>query len=255
LPKRKNRSLNLGNYLKLDVLALSVSVAIHLVILSLPAVREAIFPTVYQVVNVIPLDFDLKVESKYLGVKPSKRDNSKASSPAKSSLTRGKSSPPHRNRPQPKTNSTKLLKGYFKSNHKPGTKGETGSKTIKTVATGKGFKMISLSVSFDKGKKWKNPTVASNELVPYLIKLKDKIMNTWKPPYYKNETTKDRSAVIVLTIGKNGKLLELNVEKFSSDIAFNRSAVSAIYKSEPFPPLPKNVKVDKVLVKVKFEAQ
>jgi protein TonB len=245
----------LGNYLKLDALALSISLALHLAVLSLPAVREAMFPTVYQVVSVVPLDFDLQVESKYLGVKPAKGDNSKASSPAKSSLTSGKSSPPRRNRPQPKTNSTKLLKGYFKSNYKAGTKAQTGSKVVKTVSTGKGLKKVSLSVSFDKGKEWKNPTVASNQLVPYLIRLRDKIMSTWKPPYYKNEAAKERNAVIVLTIGKDGKLLELDVEKFSPDIAFNRSAVSAIYRSEPFPPLPKDAKVDKVLVKVKFETQ
>jgi protein TonB len=115
---------------------------------------------------------------------------------------------------------------------------------------------LSLSVDApgDKSSK-KLPTVSYNKLVPYLIQVRDKIMKNWKPPYYKNFQVKKRKVVVSLKINRDGSIDEINIIKFSSDIAFNRSAVAAIYSSEPFNKFPKGVKLNQVSIKVNFEVR
>ena len=81
-------------------------------------------------------------------------------------------------------------------------------------------------------------------------------MSNWNNPYIgKPLAQKEKRVVIYVTINRNGKLDEINVERFSPDMAFNRSAISAIYSSEPFDPIPPSINLDKVRVKVNFEVK
>jgi len=66
-------------------------------------------------------------------------------------------------------------------------------------------------------------------------------------------SAENRKVVICIVINKKGNLSSLNIETLSSDALFNRSAISAIYAAAPFEPLPKNVDLEEVKVKVEFE--
>ncbi|ADU97621.1 energy transducer TonB [Thermovibrio ammonificans] len=242
----------MGNQLKLDLISLAASLAIHAALLSVPAVREAFTAKVYQIVSVVPLTFDTAVESDLLGVKPSEGNSEKAPRKDENTVTRGRSSKARKNLLHAKTSNSKELKGPFRSNSKAGVQAVSGSRWIKTQATGKGGRRLSLSAQVNTEEGRGTPKVASNRLVPYLIALRNRIMERWKAPFYRSEKG-SQSVIIALTIGASGKLRELEVERLSPDIAFNRSALSAVYSAEPFPPLPKGV--NSVRVKVKFEVK
>ena len=238
-------------YSKLDLISLALSVLIHAFILGALTLKLELSPKSYQVVSVVPLTFDQKVESDLVGLKSSKGKELKRESSTASLPSRGKLS---KKAPQSLTsNKVKSVKrGEVKNLPKRGLAGTTGSFHLRSRNLGNGKGILSLKVSIlGKNKAKSSLKVSFNRLTPYLLKIKDKIMENWELPYYK--TSSKREAVISLIIDKNGNLTELNVVKFSSDIAFNRSVVSAIYKSTPFKPFPKGVELKQVNLKVCFE--
>ncbi|RUM43331.1 MAG: hypothetical protein DSY35_03780, partial [Desulfurobacterium sp.] len=138
-----------------------------------------------------------------------------------------------------------------------GKKASTSAKKVLSVRRGNGRLTLSWSVNVPDSKHSKRlPAVSARKIVPYLLKVRDKIMSNWNNPYIgKPLAQKEKRVVIYVTINRNGKLDEINVERFSPDMAFNRSAISAIYSSEPFDPIPPSINLDKVRVKVNFEVK
>jgi TonB family protein len=72
----------------------------------------------------------------------------------------------------------------------------------------------------------------------YLVAVRNKVSSNWSPPAgIATQTTRAR-AVAYFKILKNGKIADLKVETASGIVLFDQSALRAILRSEPFPPLP-----------------
>ncbi len=242
----------MGNRLKLDLFSLLLSVFFHLTLLSIPLFKGAFSSKTYQIVNAVPISFDTEVESQLIGVKPVKGNSKSGGSRRSSTVSSGKRSA-RRNQNLHSVKVKAQKKGEVKRAVKNASVGKSGSYSLRRPTTGKGDKFVSLTVDIPGSKDSKKlPSVSYNKLVPYLVKVRDKIMKNWTPPYYRSSNEK-RKVVVSLKIRKDGSIEEINIIKFSSDIAFNRSAVRAIYASEPFEKFPQGVKVNQVSIKVNFE--
>jgi protein TonB len=243
-----------GNRLKLDIFSLGLSLIIHSLLLSVPLFKEAFSSKTYQIVNAVPISFDTEVESELVGVKSVKGNSKSGGSRKSSTISSGKRSAWQNQN----LNSVKVKarrKGEVKRAVKEASVGKSGSYSLRRLTTGKGDRFISLSVDIPGDKNSKRlPSVSYNRLVPYLIKVRDKIMKNWTPPYYRSSNEK-RKVIVSLKINRDGSIEEINIIKFSPDIAFNRSAVRAIYSSEPFEKFPEGVKVNQVRLKVNFEVR
>ncbi|WP_456455420.1 TonB C-terminal domain-containing protein [Thermovibrio sp.] len=239
------------SYSKLDLISLAISVLIHAFVLGALTLKLELSPKSYQVVSVVPLTFDQKVDSDLVGLKSSKGKELKRESSTVSLPSKGSSS---KRVPQSlASNKVKTEKrGEVKNLPKFGAAGITGSVPLSSKSSGSRRGFLSLKVDVPgKSKANSSLRVSFSKLTPYLLSVRDKIMSNWELPYYK--TSSLRKAVVSLIIDRKGNLCELNIVKFSQDIAFNRSVVSAIYKSTPFKPFPKGVKLKQVNLKVYFE--
>jgi len=240
---------------KTEIFALTLSILIHFSALSFLTFKEVFSARTYQIVNAVPLSFDTEVDSSLVGVKPTRGRKEGGEKRELTALPSGKRSKWENQRPkavQPKAPET----GEIKKRVKRAQVGRSGSYTMRSLITGRGNSLLSLSVEIPGEKKNTKelPSVAYNKLVPYLIKVRDRIMKNWTPPYYKSSEGK-RRVVVSLKINSDGSIEEINIIKFSQDTAFNRSAVGAIYASEPFGKFPKGVNLKKVSVRVNFEVR
>jgi len=240
---------------KTEFFALTLSLLIHFSVLSFLTFKEAFSTKTYQIVNAIPLTFDTEVESNFIGMKSSKGKEEGGEKKKLSAFPSGKRSK-WEGRKRGAVHSKALKSGEFKKRVKRGNVGRSGSYTLRSLTTGRGNSLLSISVETpgDKKNQRKLPSIAYNKLVPYLIKVRDKIMKNWTPPYYKSSEGRRRVAVS-LKINSNGSIEEINIIKFSQDTAFNRSAVGAIYASEPFGKFPKGVNLKRVSIRVNFEVR
>jgi TonB family protein len=72
----------------------------------------------------------------------------------------------------------------------------------------------------------------------YLVAVRNKVSSNWSPPAgIATQTTRAR-AVVYFRILKNGRIADLKTETASGIVLFDQSALRAILRSEPFPPLP-----------------
>jgi len=244
----------LGSLRKVDFFAVSISFLIHGLLLSLPAFKEILSNKTYTIVDAIPITFDPDATSSFVGTKPSKGRGENPQRKKEVASTAGKSSAWEAGRPSP-VQAKASRSGEVKKRVKRGRVGRSGSRSLKRLTVGRGNATLSLSVDLSGKKRGRElPSIAYNRLVPYLIKVRDKIMKNWVPPYYKAFEGK-RRVVVALKINEDGSIDEINIIKFSPDTAFNRSAVEAIYASEPFGKFPKGVNLKKVSVKVNFEVR
>ena len=91
-------------------------------------------------------------------------------------------------------------------------------------------------------------TVREFEFPEYLLELRDRIEQNWRPSTA-NETFATR---IFFRIGKNGKILRAFVEKPTGNINFDASALKAVLKCDPFSPLPDEFNNDNLGVHFDF---
>ncbi|WP_163328183.1 TonB C-terminal domain-containing protein [Desulfurobacterium thermolithotrophum] len=239
---------------KLDLFSLMISLTLHVLLLFLFGFTEIFKVKTYQIVDILTLSFDSKVDSKLIGEKANKGNLEDTS--LQKGLTEIPQGENSKKRRVLKEKTIAQYTGKFKSINSNGIDKFKGADKTKGYQTGKG--KIALSLSMDDIRKEKNrklPAITSSKLVPYFLRIKEKIISNWKNPYSQplNSLNKDRKVVISLSIDKNGKLNEINIEKLSSDMLFNRSVISAIYSSEPFDPIPKIAGLDKVRLRVEFE--
>lgn len=131
--------------------------------------------------------------------------------------------------------------------------GSSPSKFAQSGTQGNGNGYLKLSAEFPKKGKGR-PSIKSSRLVPYLLKVKNRIMENWKIPYYRSGSGK-RKVVVVLTLKSDGTVNELSIKELSPDIIFNRSAISAVYSVKKFDPFPKGLNFKTLRVKVNFEVE
>jgi protein TonB len=239
---------------RLDLISFAISLALHFLLFLTLGFTEVFHTKTYQIVDILPLSFDVNVESKLVGERAKKGD-------PKISMTTGSFTemPQGKVSEKKKTTQKKFSaqrEGEYEStiSNNPGYSSEL-TKVISSK-TGKG--RIALSFSMDNFRNKPNkklPAISSSKVVPYLLKVKNRIISNWKNPYVSSRelSSEDTKVVIYVSINKKGKLDEINVEKLSSDMLFNRSAISAIYSSEPFDPIPEKVGLNKIRLRVEFE--
>jgi len=87
-------------------------------------------------------------------------------------------------------------------------------------------------------------------MADYIAQTRKKIKNNWYPPVQSFEN----SATIVLTISKNGELINCYLSDPSPDEGFNDSLIDAAKKSR-FSPLPDEVKGNSVDIDLMFNMQ
>ncbi len=241
------------NSKRIDLISLTASLIIHVLILTAISVNQVLSGKTYQVVNVVPISFDTEVESDIVGVKSVKGKMKSGVPRTRNSVTVG-------------IRSCRRAGGGGASLKKPKSRGigqtsetvnfgTSVSRPLNSPTTGKGTATLDLSAELPDRRGKSIPSISSSILVPYLIRVRDTIMKNWKVPYYTSIPEKEKQTTIVLTLKNDGTVDELTVEKLSPDITFNRSAISAIYSVKSFGPFPKGVKEKKVRLKVKFEVK
>ena len=82
----------------------------------------------------------------------------------------------------------------------------------------------------------------------YLIAIRNRISTNWRPPRLNtsNQTT------VFFKIKKDGTIARTFVEKRTGNMAFDMSAMYAVTKSAPFPPLPDGYQGDELGIHLEF---
>ncbi len=89
---------------------------------------------------------------------------------------------------------------------------------------------------------------SNGEFQPYAEEMHRKISDKWTPP----SVNKDSEVILEFTILKTGQVKDEKVFKSSGDKAVDDSALAALRKAVPLPPLPLNFPRDEVTVKFNF---
>ncbi|MBI5681724.1 MAG: cell envelope integrity protein TolA [Deltaproteobacteria bacterium] len=87
------------------------------------------------------------------------------------------------------------------------------------------------------------------EFKAYYLKLREGIYSKWIFP---NDSKKDMMTIIGLKISRAGNLIERYLERSSGSPAFDNSAVRAVEKAAPFPPLPDSFQDEFMEVGIRF---
>jgi len=89
---------------------------------------------------------------------------------------------------------------------------------------------------------------ASPEFQPYLEEMHKQISGKWNPP----PVNKDSEVVLKFTILKNGQVVNEEVAQSSGNKEIDESALAALKKASPLPPLPLSFPRDEVTVNFNF---
>ena len=79
-----------------------------------------------------------------------------------------------------------------------------------------------------------------------------KIKGTWTIPENLLKEMVDLETIIVLIIERNGKIKKCWFEKKSGNVLYDQSAMRAIKKAEPLPPVPKELGEDTLEIGIRF---
>ncbi|MEO2068840.1 MAG: hypothetical protein ABGX27_04935, partial [Desulfurobacteriaceae bacterium] len=158
------------NY-KLSLISFITSLIIHGALISILSISGVLKIKTYKMVDILPLSFDLKVESELIGEKSRKGDKS-----FKISSAQNTSSPKGRKTEKKKTKKAASLKTSKRKITKSDTSESAGmvsaSKLTVSKKVGNGELELSLFVDSLKNKENKKlPAIAASKLVPYLKKV------------------------------------------------------------------------------------
>ncbi len=92
---------------------------------------------------------------------------------------------------------------------------------------------------------------ASPEFQPYLEEMHKQISGKWNPP----PVNKDAEVVLRFTIQKNGHVINEEVSQSSGSKELDDSALAALRRSSPLPPLPLSFPRDEVTVNFNFKVK
>ncbi|MCK5427602.1 MAG: TonB family protein [Thermodesulfovibrionia bacterium] len=65
----------------------------------------------------------------------------------------------------------------------------------------------------------------------------------WQHWFYAHSRSSGLEVIISIRIDKDGEVISQEIEKFSGDVLFDRSAIKAISKASPFPPPPEELEI------------
>jgi TonB family protein len=95
------------------------------------------------------------------------------------------------------------------------------------------------------------PTLKSG-VNKYYSKIWQKIKNEWTLSENRLQEMAGLETIITVKIGRDGKVQKLCYEKRSGNALYDDMAWRAIYKAEPFPPFPSEIKEDTVEIGIRF---
>ncbi len=81
----------------------------------------------------------------------------------------------------------------------------------------------------------------------YFALIRRRVKEFWTIPDLLSEQT-DLKAVVIVKIDKEGRVLEMRLQRSSGNLYFDRCALQAVAKAEPFPPPPGGVPFEVGLV-------
>jgi TolA protein len=84
------------------------------------------------------------------------------------------------------------------------------------------------------------PGRGDEEGVDYYSMVSQKIWQHW---FYSKSRFSGLEVVVSIRIDKTGEVISQEIEKFSGDVLFDRSALKAINKASPFPPPPEELEI------------
>lgn len=94
-----------------------------------------------------------------------------------------------------------------------------------------------------------NSSGSANEAFqPYMDEMHKQISGKWQPP----SVNKDSEAILEFTILKNGYVKDEKVFKSSGNKEVDDSALTALRKASPLPPLPLSFPKDSITIKFNF---
>ena len=87
----------------------------------------------------------------------------------------------------------------------------------------------------------------------YLTILQNRVQSNWQPPFQTSTQQEKMSTVIGFQVLRNGKIVNINIEKSSGRYLFDQAAQRAVYSANPLPPLPDEFSGDHLSVHIEFE--
>lgn len=87
----------------------------------------------------------------------------------------------------------------------------------------------------------------------YLVAVRNKVSSNWSPPAGLGTQTTRARTVVYFRILRNGKVADAKTESQSGFTLFDQSALRAVLRSEPFPPLPGGFAAGSLAVHFGFE--
>jgi len=100
-----------------------------------------------------------------------------------------------------------------------------------------------------------SPPLLDIRLNEYYNEIWAKIKKGWTIPESLSVKKEDWEAIVVLTIERDGKLQKSWFEKRSGNNLYDQSAVRAIKRAEPFPPLPKEWSEKTLEIGIRFHLE
>lgn len=89
-------------------------------------------------------------------------------------------------------------------------------------------------------------------LMKYYSAVWQRIKQNWPPPESQLKELKNLETIIQVKIGRDGMVKEMWYEKRSGNTVYDQGAWEAIKKSEPFAPIPKEIKEDMLEIGIRF---
>jgi len=90
---------------------------------------------------------------------------------------------------------------------------------------------------------------------PYTKIIKEKIFHYWIYPLSAQQDFIQGSLLIVFRLGRDGSLIDCNIEKSSGHTILDKHAIKAIRLANPFPPFPENITVQFLNIHASFAYQ
>jgi TonB family protein len=87
----------------------------------------------------------------------------------------------------------------------------------------------------------------------YLTILQNRVQNNWNPPYQTSTQQEKMSTVVGFQVLRNGKIVNVSVEKSSGRYLYDQAAQRAVYSANPLPPLPDDFNGEFLSVHIEFE--
>jgi colicin import membrane protein len=87
-------------------------------------------------------------------------------------------------------------------------------------------------------------------LQKYLLDVWEKIKNAWNVPGMAQK--KDLETVVMLKIRKDGRIVDINIEKRSGNRVYDESVLRVLRAVEPLPPIPSSLNTDSLEIGFRF---